>query len=623
MRTGEWTLRGLRVVTPDGTRAADVVIRGETIAAVLGHEDPDREGVILDVGDLLVLPGLVDLHVHVHETGRAEWEGFETATRAAAAGGVTTMVDMPVSSSPVTTSPRAFAAKLASADRKLWVDCGFHGGLVPGNIEQVEPMLDAGALGIQASLCPSAVEEFAASTEADLRAAMPLLARLGRPLLVRAELVGRVHQPRSGSDRRSYAAHVAAHPPEWEVAGIRLLIDLCREYRCRVHVVQHSASDALPMIAAARAEGLPISVETSPHHLALAAEEIPDGDPRFKCEPPIRDSANRDRLWDGLRSGLIGTIASGHDPSTPEMKHLKSGDVRAAHSGISSLQLALPVVWTEARRRGFGPDDIARWMSFGPAEVVGLAGRKGSIAPDADADFVVLDPDATFVVNPDHLFHRHPITPYEGRTLSGRVEATILRGTLIFDSGRFRDDPLGDAVLRLEETLPILCGLERLNRAGEADVVESLRRCCASTRWAWRMAALRPFRSEDDLLEAAGRLWRSLDRADRLEAFAAHPRFGDSGSLLAWFAETPGWSSAGQADLAEASDDLLEALIENLRAYERRFGYAFLLDASGKSIAEIHRILRYRLENEAAAEAGIAADQQDEITRHRLDKLLG
>jgi allantoinase len=444
-----WALVSRNVVTPSGTRAAAVLISGATIVDVIERAKLPASCPVEDVGDLVILPGIVDTHVHINEPGRTEWEGFDTATRAAAAGGITTLIDMPLNSSPVTTTPHAFAQKLAAAQGKLWVDCGFYGGVVAGVVGQVEPLIAAGVLGFKAFLCHSGIDEFPNATEADLRAVMPALASAGVPLLVHAELAGEppVPAPVSARDAQSYARHLASRPREWEHAAIRLMIGLCREFRCRVHIVHLSSADALPMIAQARDEGLPLTVETCPHYLTFAAEEIPDGDPRFKCAPPIRERENRERLWDGLRQGLIDTIGSDHSPAPPELKHLGTGDVFRAWGGIASLQIALPAVWTAARNRGFTLDDLARWMALHPAELVGLAARKGAIAPGRDADLVIFDPEKSFTVDPTALHHRHRATPYEGRNLLGHVEATYLRGRAVYRHSSFAAAASGQTLL--------------------------------------------------------------------------------------------------------------------------------------------------------------------------------
>jgi allantoinase len=447
----DWALRGKHVITPQDSHEVAVLVRGEKIAAVVSPEQIPNGCPVEDVGDRVILPGLVDVHVHINEPGRTEWEGFATATRAAAAGGITTLVDMPLNSSPVTTTAEALTRKLAAAEGQLWVDCGFYGGVVPGNADHVGPLMAGGVLGFKTFLCPSGIDEFPNGKEADLRAAMPHLAAAGLPLLVHAELTGRLSpeiEAGLSSDPRSYAAYLASRPRRWEHDAIQLVIALCREYRCRVHIVHLSSADALPLIRTARAAGLPLTVETCPHYLYFASEEIPDGDPRFKCAPPIREQDNREQLWAGLRAGLIDCIASDHSPAPPDMKHLTTGDLRQAWGGIASLQLALPIVWTVAREQGATLVDLVEWMGRRPAQLVGLAGRKGILAAGCDADLVVFDPEAEFRVESGMLFHRHKRTPYEGRTLYGRVDMTFLRGRKVYDAHGFADGASGRPILR-------------------------------------------------------------------------------------------------------------------------------------------------------------------------------
>jgi len=372
--------------------------------------------------------------VHINEPGRTAWEGFVTATRAAAAGGVTTLVDMPLNSIPATTTLAALEDKRAVADGRVVVDCGFWGGVVPGNGGELGPMAAAGVAGFKAFLVPSGVEEFPHVGEDDLRAAMAILVRHGVPLLAHAELEGPVEAGADGSARR-YASYLASRPKGWENEAIRLLVRLCRETGCAVHVVHLSSAEALADIRAAREEGLPITVETCPHYLFFAAEDIRDGRTEFKCSPPIRDGGNREALWDGLKDGVVDFVVSDHSPCSPDLKCAESGDFREAWGGIASLQLRLPVVWTAARRRGFAFDDLAEWLCRRPAELAGFGTRKGRLAPGYDADLVVWDPDAEVVVEKPRLFHRHKLTPYLGERLAGRVELTLLRGAVVYDRG--------------------------------------------------------------------------------------------------------------------------------------------------------------------------------------------
>jgi allantoinase len=436
-----FALRSRRVVTPDGERDAALVVRDGVIDAVVAPDAIPPGLALHDAGASALLPGLVDAHVHVNEPGRTDWEGFETATRAAAAGGVTTLVDMPLNSAPVTTTAEALARKRDAAAGRVHVDCAFWGGLVPGNVSELGRLLDAGACGVKAFLVHSGIDDFPAVREAELRGALPRLAERGAPLLVHAELARET--PAAGGDPRRYATYLASRPPAWERDAVALLLALCRERRAPIHVVHLSAASAAPLLAEARREGLPLTAETCPHYLALAAEAVPDGRTEFKCAPPVRDASNREALWDALRDGTIGMVVSDHSPCPPALKLPEQGDFLAAWGGIASLQLALPVVWTEARRRGFGLVDVARWMAQEPARLAGLSDRKGRLAPGYDADLVVFDADAEWTVEPQALHHRHKLTPYRDRALAGVVAQTYLRGRLVFDRGRFDGPPRG------------------------------------------------------------------------------------------------------------------------------------------------------------------------------------
>jgi allantoinase len=439
--SARFALISRRVVLPGEVRAAAVLVEGERIAAIVEPAAVPHSWPSEDVGEWVIAPGVVDAHVHVNEPGRSEWEGFQTATRAAAAGGVTTLVDMPLNSSPVTTSVAALEAKRAAARGQTWVDVGFYGGLVAGSAPHVATLLDAGVLGIKAFLCDSGLPEFLPSSQADLQAAMPVLAQHGRPLLVHAELThAAAPLPR---DPRSYADYLASRPPVWERDAIELLIQLCRAHDCPLHIVHLANADALPLLEAAKAEGLPITVETCPHYLHFAADEVRDGDTRFKCAPPIREARHRELLWDGLKRGVIDTIGSDHSPCPPAMKQLDRGDFFAAWGGIASLQLTLPVVASGAADRGVSPAQLFGWLSSAPARLLGLS-RKGRLAAGCDADLVVWDPAERWTVEGRQLHHRHKLTPYEGAQLAGRVCRTYLRGSLIFDRGNFVGQPRGE-----------------------------------------------------------------------------------------------------------------------------------------------------------------------------------
>ena len=433
-------LRSRRVVTPKSLRPATIHIRQGKIERVAAWEEtPSGNQELVDCGDSVILPGLVDTHVHVNEPGRTDWEGFSTATRAAAVGGITTLVDMPLNSIPATTTREALQTKIEAARGKTHVDVGLWGGVVPGNTGELAGLLEDGVLGFKAFLVPSGVDEFEHVGEADLREALPVLARQGSVLLAHAELpepidaaVG-VWDGAGPSELRKYSRYLQSRPDLAEVEAVELLVRLCRETGCRVHIVHVASAEVLPILRRAREEGLPITAETCPHYLTFAGEEIPDGGVAFKCAPPIRSRENRELLWEALREGVLDLVASDHSPCPPEMKKIETGDFRGAWGGIASLQLALPTVWTGARERGFTIADLAEWMCAAPARLAGLEGRKGAIAPGADADLVVWEPETSFVVEPRDLQHRHKLTPYAGRTLYGTVRRTLLRGETVYD----------------------------------------------------------------------------------------------------------------------------------------------------------------------------------------------
>lgn len=382
----------------------------------------------MDAGDTVVMPGIIDTHVHVNEPGRANWEGFETATRAAAAGGVTTILDMPLNSIPATTTVDALALKREAARGKTAVNVEFIGGVVPGNTGELEGLRDAGIRAFKCFLSPSGVDEFPHVTERDLSKAFPVLARLGLPLMAHAEDPALLLE--SGSST-SYADYLASRPVEAEHSAIELLIGLMSRTRAPVHIVHLSSATSLDIVRAAKKRGLPLTVETCPHYLTFAAEEIPDGATEYKCAPPVRSAAERDALWQALIAGEIDLIASDHSPCPPNMKRTH-GDFFSAWGGIASLQLSLAAVWTGARARGVAPQRIAQWMGAAPAKLAGLGSRKGAIAEGYDADIVLWDPDASFVVDPASLFHRHAVTPYAGRELFGVVRATYVGGRKVF-----------------------------------------------------------------------------------------------------------------------------------------------------------------------------------------------
>ncbi len=445
-------VRGRRVITPQGLRAAAIFIRRGIIQRVTSFDDIRSDCPIYEAGDRIVMPGLVDTHVHINEPGRTDWEGFTTATRAAAAGGITTLIEMPLNSIPATTTAAAFQSKLDATSDKLWVDTGFWGGAVPGNSGELRALWEAGCFGFKCFLAESGVPEFSCVTEADLREALPRLAEIGGPLLVHAELPGPIEE---AAKRRSptasgkrYQTWLDSRPCASENQAIELLLQLAVEYSVHIHIVHLSSAEAIAQIHQGQSAGVEVSTETCPHYLSFAAEEIPDGATQFKCAPPIRERENSQRLWEGLREGTISMIVTDHSPCLPEMKKFEKGDFLDAWGGIASLQLSLPAVWTEARQHDFTFSHLAKWLCEGPARLAGLSGKKGSIVAGCDADLVIWDPESVFRVEPERLQHRHKLTPYAGRELMGIVEATLLRGETIYERGCFSSAPAGRVLLQ-------------------------------------------------------------------------------------------------------------------------------------------------------------------------------
>jgi allantoinase len=441
-------IRSRRAVLPGGTRPAAVAVSGPSIAAVEDYGTPLEAAREIDLGDLVLLPGLVDTHVHVNEPGRTEWEGFATATQAAAAGGVTTICDMPLNSVPPTITVAALEEKRAAAAGKCWVDVAFWGGAVPGNEASLIPLHEAGVVGFKCFLLDSGAPEFPPLDPAGLRTALGTLAEVDALLIAHAEDTAEI---RPLEATRDFGSFVKSRPPVAERRAIEKVISAAAATGGRAHIVHLSAAECVAMVSGAKAAGIRLTVETCPHYLYFAAEQVPEGATEFKSCPPIRDSINREALWRGLEGGVIDCVVSDHSPCPPELKLAGSGDFAAAWGGIASLQLGLSAVWTVARRRGRTLDDVARWMASAPADLAGLT-AKGRLAVGADADMTAFDPDETYVVDPARLYHRHPVTPYASRTLTGRVRQTWLRGTaLLQDVGLLEgegDTPVGRLLKR-------------------------------------------------------------------------------------------------------------------------------------------------------------------------------
>jgi len=435
-----------RVVTPDGIGAAAILVEGERIQAVVSPDQVSDHYKIHDFGDAAILPGLVDSHVHINDPGRADWEGFETATRAAAAGGYTLLVDMPLNCLPATTTVAGLQAKRAASHGKCRVDWAAWGGVVHDNQSDIEALAAEGVPGFKCFLIDPGIDGFTLVAEHQLRLALPHVARTGLPLLVHAELAGpidRATDALANADWSRYSTYLQSRPDEAELAAIRLMLSLCCEYGFRLHIVHLSSSLALPELRAARAEGLPVSVETCPHYLHLSAETIANGGTLSKCAPPIRGRENREKLWQGLKDGTIDFVVTDHSPCPPVMKRLQKGNFRTAWGGIASLSVALPLMWTEANERGFTLLDLAHWMAAGPARLAGCDTRKGRIAAGYDADLVIFEPGREFVVTEDRLHYRHAVSPYLGETLRGVVKATYLRGNPVFSEGTFPGEATG------------------------------------------------------------------------------------------------------------------------------------------------------------------------------------
>jgi allantoinase len=442
--TPNFAIISQRVLTPKGERPAAILIQEEKIMDVVSISEISSDCPVEDMKNDVVMPGLVDTHVHINEPGRTDWEGFETATKAAAAGGITTLVDMPLNCIPVTTTVDALNQKIAATKNQLWVDCGFYGGLIPDNLQDIESLADAGVLGFKAFLSHSGIDEFPNINEKHLREALPIFANKGIPILVHAELENGAIQSENHSTYKSFQD---SRPKSWENNAVKLLIQLSKEFDARIHIVHLSSADILAEIAQTRNDGYPISVETCPHYLHFSSEHISDGDTRFKCAPPIWESDNKEKLWSGLENGLINFITSDHSPCTAELKNLEVGDFEKAWGGISSIQFTLPVIWTECKTRGYSMDQLINWMSKQPAKFIGKDQQKGQISPGFDADLVCWNPDEKYIIQKEAIHHKNKLTPYEGESLYGVVNATFLRGQKVYENGEFLGNPTGKIIL--------------------------------------------------------------------------------------------------------------------------------------------------------------------------------
>ncbi|MFK7802628.1 MAG: allantoinase AllB [Anaerolineae bacterium] len=440
-----FVLQGERVVFPDGERPGAIYVENGRIRAMgRRHQFAGYEETI-DVGSRVIMPGMIDVHVHINEPGRTDWEGFATATRAAAAGGTTTLVDMPLNSTPVTTTVENFQQKLDSAEGQLAVNVAYHAGVIPRHAEHLDQVLQMGAIAGKAFMINSGMDDFPFADRETLRESMLVLKKHGKPLLAHGEVELDLDLPQTPWTR--FGDYLASRPQAMETAAVKMLIELCEETGCAVHLVHLSATEPLAMLRSARERGLPITIETSPHYLYLAAEDVPDGATQFKCAPPIRERENRTILRQALMVGDIDLVGTDHSPCPPDLKNLESGDFATAWGGISSLQYMLPIVWSAMRRAGAEPADMARWLCQKPAEMLGLD-QHGTLEKGNVADIIVWNPDAELIVGPELTQHRHKLTPYDGMVLHGLVEQTILGGRTIFKNGVITDSEFGKSLMK-------------------------------------------------------------------------------------------------------------------------------------------------------------------------------
>ncbi|MBK8981474.1 MAG: allantoinase AllB [Ignavibacteria bacterium] len=440
-------IRSRNVLIDNEIRSAVVLIENGKISDILDY-NTSGEYVIEDYGELTVMPSLIDTHVHVNEPGREDWEGFESLTKSAAAGGITMIVDMPLNSSPVTTDKNSFEKKIRAAEGKLFTDAGFYGGAVPDNISELNSLHGCGVLGFKSFMIDSGLDEFRHVNESDLEKIIYELNKFSKvPLLVHAEKSEREKENNIGNEF-SFSSFLKSRPGEMECEAIKILIRLSEKYDSHIHIVHLSCADAVDLIIKAKEDGLKITVETCPHYLYFHSENIPEKNTVFKCTPPIRDNDNREKLWKAVKDGVIDMIVSDHSPCPDDMKFTTEGNFKKAWGGISGIQLGLSAVWTESEKRGFSIPDISKLMSAGPAKLIGMEKVKGKIEKGFDADIIIFDPDKTFTVDSKILFHKNKLTPYEGEKLKGKVIATYLRGNKIYDNGKIIDKLYGKIILK-------------------------------------------------------------------------------------------------------------------------------------------------------------------------------
>ncbi|MEM7101710.1 MAG: allantoinase AllB [Bacteroidota bacterium] len=437
-----------QVLLPEGLQSTTILVKGGKLERILPGKVDTGNLEFLDFGNAVIMPGLIDPHVHINEPGRTEWEGFETGTMAAAAGGVTTIVDMPLNSSPVTTNVAALQEKLDAAKGKLHVNCGFWGGLTPQSLGDLEGLLETEVLGVKVFLTHSGIDDFPDIGQSDLSRVMPLIKTSGKPILAHCE-ISRPHADQAllENNPTSYQNYLASRPPSWEIEAIEMMIDLCRTSGCRTHIVHLATAEAISSISKAKDEGLPLTVETCPQYLCFSAEEIPDGQTVYKCAPPIREAANQKQLWEAIKTGLIDFLATDHSPAPPKLKEIDSGNLAKAWGGIAGLQFFLPAIWTKAKTQNLTLPKLSKLWSSNAAAFLGIGHRKGKIAKGYDADLVIWHPDEQFTVTESMIFHKHKPTPYLGQQLYGKVMLTMVNGQLVYQNGQIVGRNYGSIVV--------------------------------------------------------------------------------------------------------------------------------------------------------------------------------
>ncbi len=445
-------IRSKRILTPEGMLDGTILISEGKIVQLVKGDSTASVKTYLDAREFVVMPGLIDPHVHINEPGRTEWEGFDTATMAAAAGGITTLIDMPLNSSPVTTTLQNLQMKLVAAEGKIHVNCGFWGGVIPANLNKLDELLKGGVFGLKAFLTHSGIDDFPETHPAELKNVLLKLKEYGLPLLVHCELSENHEGTRLLTENPgSYAAYLQSRPRSWENKAIETMINLCRETGGHVHIVHLSSAEALPMIEQARKEGLPLTVETAPHYLFFCAEEIENKNTLLKCAPPIREKKNNDQLWKALKEGLIDFVATDHSPAPPNLKEIQSGNLLKAWGGIAGLQFSLPVTWTAGLKHGITLKDLCKWMSENPATFLGLQHKKGKITEGFEADIVIWDPEKEFSIAGNDIYHRHKQTPYAGLRLKGEVKQTIVNGKIVYNRKVFSAINSGNVLLKYDK----------------------------------------------------------------------------------------------------------------------------------------------------------------------------